>query len=174
MSSTPETVHAATAIATVRRLRAIHYGRVTATVDLVRLDHVLDPDHDTDADEYLLLAEALDDLGIRPPGRHVDQHRRRYPSLHATAEATPDTGDDTDLLARLNAAALRAYAADLLAHADTIADLEADPLGAAERHGDTDGLAIPLGRYAEELLEDYRDRYDALVGESFTPTHTPR
>lgn len=152
--------------------RSAHAGRVMAAVELAREGLIVVEGDSTDG-PLPCLETALEVLGIRPPEAYVEQLRHRYPRLYAEAETTRDTGDERDLVRRLNTHALKPYAEDLLDLVNRVEDLEEDPVGTYTAVYETEGLAIPVAEAAYDQLEQHRDDLDQLVGASYAPTHTP-
>lgn len=153
-----------------RYARSAHAGRVMAAVELAREGLLV---VEGDEDHVAALEVALECLGIRPPEAYVEQLRHRYPVLYREAEATRDTGDERDVVRRLNTHALKPYAEDLLDLVNRVEDLEDSPVETYLAVYGAEGLAIPVGEAARDQLERDRDELDALVGASFEATVSP-
>ena len=144
--------------------RLMHYARVDAVVALSREGQLYEL-HDAAA---LEVANALEVLGIRPPCRHVEAVRARFPNLYDTAHDHSD-----EALAAVAGRARFDYAAELLDLADRVAAYELDPAGAYEAEHDLDDFRGNLAIAGGDTLDALRDELDQLIGESFDPTHSP-
>lgn len=125
-----------------------HRARVDTIVALGREGHL-----DTRAAAILpeAIADALDLMAVTPPPRIET----------AQPSPVPHTRNYTGLVA---------YAEELTALLDRIADYDADPAGTyADEHDTThlNGTMVAAGR---EVADRLREEYDTLVEESRTPT----
>lgn len=150
--------------------RAAHRATVDTVVRLAR-DGWLGADGRLD--EHGAGATALVALGIRPPAGYLAQARARFPAVYGALDETPPGDFDDSLLKALARQALTGYVADLIDLLDKADELQADGVGWLDREGWLADLAagVSPAEVAADVLEQTRDEYDRLLGESYAPTH---